>query len=100
MAIAAVLAGVLLLSASFSCASEDMTWAAKSGDVTMPIGTYIYFPPLPVMMPPNWWRMRETPVLEQQVEDKDAETWIRDKAEYYVRYYFTILKMMEDRGPL
>lgn len=98
MAVAAVLAGVLFLSASFGCASEDMTWAAKSGDVTMPIGTYIYFLAVACNDAADLVEDEETPVLEQQVEDKDAETWIRDKAEYYVRYYFTILKMMEDRG--
>ena len=96
-AMAVLLAAVLLLGA-IGCSSGDQTWSAKSGDTTLSIGSYIYFLAVASSDAAKLVEDSDQPVLKQTVEGEDAETWIRNKAEYYVKYYFAILKMMNDRG--
>lgn len=96
-AIAVLLAAVLLFGA-VGCSSDDKTWSAKSADITLPIGSYIYFLAVASSDAAGLVEDSEQPVLKQTIEGEDAETWIRNKAEYYVKYYFAVLKMMKDRG--
>ncbi len=92
-----VLAAAMLF-AFAGCKSSEMSWSAKYDGETLPIGTYIYFLAYSASEASSKVEDSETPVLKQQIEGKDAETWIRDRAIFYLRNYFAVQKMMKDRG--
>lgn len=95
--LALVLAAVLLLS-TVGCSSADKTWSAKYDGETLPIGSYIYYLAAAGTDAAGLVEDTEKSVLKQTVEGKDAEEWIREKAEYYVAYYFAVQKLMKERG--
>ena len=86
---AALLLAVVLTFSLAGCYNENMSWAAKCGDDTLPIGSYIYY----LSTAYNEAASRidtETKVLKSELDGKDAETWIRDRAMKYVNQYFFI----------
>lgn len=94
---AALLLAVILTFSLAGCYSEDLTWAAKAGDATLPTGGYIYFlssaySEAAAMVD------SETKVLDSQIEGMDAAEWIEDRAMLYVRQYFWIDQEMERLG--
>ena len=95
--VALLLAAILLLGAA-GCVSENNTWSAKYDGETLPIGVYIYYLSSAIKDAQELTEDKETSVLKQTIEGKDAETWIREKADYYTAYYFAAQKQMKDRG--
>lgn len=97
-AIVAVFMVIIIVCNLVGCSSAKKAWSAKSGDETLPIGTYIYFLAYASSEAGTLVENKEASVLSQRIEDKDAATWIKDRAKHYVEYLFAINKMMEDRG--
>ena len=96
-----VLALILAAAALFAlagCRSSAMSWSAKYDGETLPIGTYIYFLAYSASEASTKAQDSETDVLKQQIDGEDAETWIRERAKFYLRNYFAAQKMMKDRG--
>ena len=81
--IALLLAVLLTLSAS-GCVSQNNSWSAKYDGETLPIGVYIYYLSSAIRDAQELVEDSETSVLKQQVEGKDAETWIREKADFII----------------
>lgn len=87
-AAAALLAGALCFNLA-GCYDENMTWAAKKGDDTMPIGGYIYY--LNNAYSEAVTKVgSDTEVLKGTIDGKDAETWIRDTAMQDLNSYYFI----------
>lgn len=101
-AFAAVLVLALCLSLA-GCYSEANAWAAKKGDDTLPIGSYIYFLNSAYTEAASKVTSGEE-VLKATIEGQDAETWIRERAKNYLQAYYFIdgefsrlgLEMTED----
>lgn len=92
------LAGVLALGLS-SCNSTDKTWAMKRGDTSIPIGCYIYnFYVTTLNAPYQEGVDSSKSMLEQEIEGKPAETWIRDSAVRATKLMFAVDDMMEELG--
>lgn len=94
---ASLLLALVLVFSLAGCYSEDMTWAAKCGDKTMPIGGYIYYLSTAYTEAAAKVDSAEK-VMDSQIEEKDAEEWIRDRAAHYIRQYFWMDEEMERLG--
>lgn len=93
---AAALALAMCLSLA-GCYDENNTWAAKSGDVTLPIGSYIYY--LNSAYSEAAAKVSsDTEVLKATIEDKDATAWIKDRAMEYLDAYFYIENKFNELG--
>lgn len=95
-AVAFLLAVVLSLSLT-GCYDENLTWAAKKGDVEMPIGAYIYLMSVAYNEAAAMIDS-ETKVADATIEGEDAETWIRNRTMEYVNRYFWIEEEMDRLG--
>ena len=93
-----VLLVLSLLLSSVGCSSEDDLWSAKYDGETLPIGVYIYYLATATNDAKGLVEDSEKSVLKQTVEDQDAEDWIREKAEYYISYYFAGQKLVKEKG--
>lgn len=95
-AFAALLAAALCLSLA-GCYDENKTWAAKKGDTTLPIGSYIYY-----LNSAYSEAMAKVPsgdeVVKATIEEKDAETWIRERAESYLRSFYFVNEKFDELG--
>lgn len=95
-AFAALLAAALCLSFA-GCYSENKTWAARKGDTTLPIGGYIYY-----LNNAYSEAMEKVPsgeeVIKSTIEEKDAETWIRERAENYLKAFYYVNDKFEELG--
>ena len=83
--IAMVLTAGICLSLT-GCSARDLSYAAKQGDTKIAAGVYIFYllnayDDAAELVP------SDTVVLEAEIEGKDAETWIRERAEEYLRAY-------------
>lgn len=95
-AAAAVLASALCLSFA-GCYDENDSWAAKKGEDSLPLGGYIYY--LNSAYSEAMGKVStEEEVLKATVEDKGAETWIRDRAMTYLKSYFYISDKFDELG--
>lgn len=94
----AALMAVLMLLGTTACSSEDMTWAAKRGEKTIPIGAYIYYLFSAYNDASSMVEDSSQSVLSQTVEGQDAETWIRAKAMQYIKTLFVLDDKMEEMG--
>lgn len=88
----------LLLAVTATACSGDKSWAAKDDSLTVPIGSYIYelysaYASASSSVPDS-----TKPVLEQKIDGKDAESWIRDKALENVKSIFVINRKMKELG--
>ena len=93
---AAVLALAMCLSFA-GCYDENMTWAARKGDDTLPIGGYIYFL-YSAYSEAAGQVDTETPVLDAEIDGQDAAQWIKDRALNYVQAYYYINDKFEEYG--
>ena len=92
------LAGILALGLS-SCDSTDKTWAMKRGDTTIPIGCYIYnFYVTTLNAPYQEGVDSSKSMLEQEIEGKPAETWIRENAVRSTKLMLAVDDMMNELG--
>ena len=93
---AAVLALAMCLSFA-GCYDENKTWAAKKGDDTLPIGSYIYY--LNSAYSEAAAKVgTEDEVLKATIEDKDASAWIKDRAMQYLGAYYYINSKFSELG--
>lgn len=95
-AFAAVLAASLCLSLA-GCYDENNSWAAKKGEDTMPIGGYIYY-----LFNSYYEAVSKVPsdqeVLKTTIEDKDGQTWIKDKAMNSLKSFYYISGKFDELG--
>ncbi len=93
---AAVLAVALCLSFA-GCYDENKTWAAKKGDDTLPIGSYIYYLYSAYSQATQKVSSSEE-VLKASIEDKDSQTWIREEALNSLQCYYYITGKFDELG--
>lgn len=79
------------------CYSENNTWAARKGDITLPIGGYIYYL-YSAYSDAASQVDTETAVLDSQIEGEDASQWIRDEALNYLQAYYYINDKFTEYG--
>lgn len=93
-ALAAVLCAALCLSLS-GCYSANMTWSARRGQETLPIGSYIYY--LNSSLSEAREKVStEDEVLKATIDGKDGETWIKDRAKDYLGAYFFVDRKFDE----
>ena len=95
--VAAMLLAILLTFSLAGCYSENLTWSAKMGDTTLPIGAYIYYLSSAYSEAATMIDS-ETKVLDGAIDGKDAEDWILDRTMLYVNQYFWMEQKMEELG--
>lgn len=95
-AVAFLLAVVLSLSLT-GCYDENLTWAAKKGDIEMPIGAYIYLMSVAYNEAAGMVDS-ETKITKASIDGVDSETWIRERTMEYVNRYFWIEEEMDRLG--
>ena len=95
-AAAAVLALAMCLSFA-GCYDENMTWAARKDNDTLPIGGYIYYLYSAYTEAASQVDS-STHVLDAQIDGEDAEQWIKDRALTYVKSYYYINDKMAEYG--
>ena len=87
---------LVLAAGTAACSGSDKTWAAKNDALTVPIGAYIYYEYLAYQNASSQVADASKPVLEQTVEDKNAEEWIREKALDYTKLLFVADAKMKE----
>lgn len=93
---AAALALALCLSFA-GCYNENMTWSARKGDVTLPIGVYIYYLSSAYSEASSQVDSSAA-VLDSKIDGQDAAEWIKDRAEGYLLSYFYVQDKMDEYG--
>lgn len=91
------LLAVILCFSFGGCYDENKTWAAQKGEEKLPIGAYIYY------LYSSYSEARakvgsETDVLSATIEDKPAETWLRDDAMSKMKSYFWVNDKFNELG--
>ena len=94
---AALLLAVVLTFSLAGCYSEDMTWAAKAGNDTLPVGGYIYYLSSAYSEAAGMIDS-EQKVLDSEIEGKNAKDWILERADLYVKQYFWVNEEFERLG--
>lgn len=94
---AALALSILIILGLSACYSEDNAWAAKRGDKTITIGSYIYF------LNNAYTEAREKvssdeEVLKAEIDGTPAEEWIESRALEYIDTYFYLLDKLEAEG--
>lgn len=90
--LAVLLAAALCIPAA-GC-SNDKSWAVKTSDTTVPIGVYIYNL-FGAYQQATQKVTNSKDVLSQKIENKDAKTWIREKALTATKQVIVIDKKMK-----
>lgn len=95
-AVAAILAAALCIPAA-GCSGGDKSWAVKdSSSEPVPIGAYIYNLYSAYGQADKKKADSSKSVLDQKIENKDAKTWIREKALTSTRELLLFNKKMKD----
>jgi len=93
-------AGVLALAmcAGLSgCYSEDKAWAARLGDDTLPIGSYIYY--LSCSYSEGAGKVDpETEVLKADIEGETGSDWVTNRAMDYLYSYYYVNHKFDELG--
>jgi len=92
--VAALMALVMMV--SVTACSTDKSWAMKNDTLTAPIGTYIYYLYASYQSAGSSVKDTTKPVLEQQIDGKSAEAWIKDKALNYTKMLFVLNDKMKE----
>lgn len=95
-----VAAGVLALAMCVSltgCYSEDKTWAAKMGDTTLPIGSYIYYYTSAYSEGAAQVNS-ESEVLKSDIDGQSASAWIDHRTLDYVHSYYYVDSKFDELG--
>lgn len=95
--LAAVLSLAIMGSAT-ACGGTDTSWAVKSDSLTVPVGAYIYNLSSAYQQADSMKEDSSKPVLEQNIEDKDATTWIKDTALRQTKAILVINDKMSELG--
>ncbi len=95
-AVAVFLAAALCIPAA-GCSGGDKDWAAKDSSTTpVPIGAYIYNLYSAYAQANNKRTDSSKSVLDQKIENKDAKTWIREKALTSTRELLLLNRKMKE----
>ncbi len=94
MAAAALLAAIVCIPAA-GC-SGDKSWAMKDSSTSIPIGCYIFNLYASYEQADSKKSDSKKSVLDQKIENKDAKSWIRDKAVSSTREILCADKKMKD----
>lgn len=78
------------------CSGGDKSWAVKNDSTTVPIGSYVYYLYSSYQEADSKKTDSSKKVLDQKIENKDAKTWIRDKALAYTKQLVLLDKKMKD----
>lgn len=92
----AVLALAAAVCASAAGCSADKSWAVQSGSTKVPIGSYVYYLYSAYQTADGKKTDSSKKVLDQKIENKDAKTWIREKALTYTKQLVALDKKMSD----
>lgn len=101
-AAALLLAAALCLSFA-GCYDENNTWAAKKGEETLPIGSYVYYLYNSYIEAASLVASDQE-ILKAEIKDEDsgetvkAEEWIRAKALNHVKSYYFIADKFDQLG--
>jgi hypothetical protein len=93
-AAAALLA--LVMTVSTTACSADKSWAMKSDSLTVPIGAYIYFLYNSYQSASSTVTDTTKPLLQQQVDGQNAETWIKDQALTHTKMLYVLNDKMKE----
>lgn len=94
---AAPLALLLAALTLTGCYSEKNSWAARKGDLTLPIGGYIYY-----LSSAAGSARAEVPtgqdVLKSEIDGESADAWIRSHVEDSVKNFFYVNEKFDEMG--
>jgi hypothetical protein len=88
----------LVIMVSTAACSTDKSWALKNDSFTAPIGTYIYYLYYSYQDADSKKPDASKPVLEQKIDGKDAEAYIKEKALNYTKMLFVLDDKMKELG--
>jgi len=94
---AALVLALAICAGLAGCYSEDKTWAAKLGDETLPIGSYIYFLTSAYSQAAGQVGTGDG-VLSADVEGKKGSEWVKDKAMDYLYSYYYVSQKFDELG--
>lgn len=80
-----------------ACYSEENTWAAKHGDDTMPIGSYIYYLNSAYTDAGSHVSANDA-ILGASIDGKSAKEWMKDRALAYVGAYYFVRDKFDEMG--
>ena len=93
---AAVLTAAVMMAGMTGC-SQTPTWAVREGDRTLPVGTYICNV-ITAYQSALYQSDMTQDLFTQQVEGKDAATWIKDQALRNTKGIFYLDNKLEEMG--
>lgn len=94
-ALAALLAAALCIPAA-GCSGTDKSWAVKDSASTVPIGAYVYSLYNAYSQADGKKTDSSKDLFSQKIENKDAKTWIREKALTSTKQLLLLDKKMKD----
>lgn len=86
----------LVLTAGMAGCSTDKSWAMKTDNLTVPIGTYIYYLYAAYQSAGSSVPDTAKPVLEQKIDGQDADAWIKAKALDYTKELLLVNDKMKE----
>ena len=86
----------LVMMVGVTACSTDKSWAMKNDSMTAPIGTYIYYLNSAYQSAQSSVKDTTKPVLDQQIDGKGAEAWIKEKALNYTKMLFLVNDKMKE----
>ncbi|QEY35338.1 hypothetical protein FL966_09930 [Caproiciproducens galactitolivorans] len=92
----AVLLAFIMAASTAACASTDKSWAMKNNSLTVPIGVYIYNLYSAYQSANTLKKDPTKPVLDQKIENKSAEEYIKDKALTYTKMLLVLNDKMKE----
>ena len=93
-----VFALILMLAMVLSLAScgQDITWIAKKGDTTIPVGVYIYALDMEASAAKEKVADRTVEVLKQEVDGQPAKDWILAEAKRDIQKIIAVNEWMSE----
>ncbi len=95
--VVAIIMALVMMVSTAAC-SSDKSWALKNDSLTTPIGAYIYYLYYSYNDAANAVPDKTKPVLEQKIDGKDAQTYIKEKALNYTKMLFVLNDKMKELG--
>lgn len=92
-----MLAAAMVLS-SAACSTADTSWILKSGETVLPAGVYLYNMVQAYTLATYQAADYEKDILEQQIEEKDATEWIKEKALDNTEYNMAVIEKFNEKG--
>ncbi|XOQ47991.1 MAG: Peptidylprolyl isomerase [Eubacteriales bacterium] len=93
---AALLLAFIMAVGTAACTGTDKSWAMKNSNLTVPIGVYIYNLYSAYQSADALKEDPTKPVLDQKIENKNAEEYIKDKALTYTKMLLVLNDKMKE----